>query len=149
MNVTEGKMYICSMAHRYKIQTGLPVNIWIDEAGWYKKAGHSKRIKFQLDYANKVGGHPDASMKLDGEVVEETYDKNISEISQKDINEVSNFVKNNAYALDKAADEDIKMYQFDEIFIKGGKPATQEQLDELRKKVDEFMKISNEEDKKC
>ena len=49
------------MANVRKKQTGLPVNIWIDEAETYKKGKHSKFIKFQMDkglkFAIREGGH--------------------------------------------------------------------------------------------
>lgn len=44
---------IYEMANRRKRQTGLPINIWIDENGWYKLSGHGKRIKVQMNYGEK------------------------------------------------------------------------------------------------
>lgn len=131
--------WIYSMANRRPHQTGIPVNIWIDEAGAYKDGGHWKRIKFQLNHSSKVHEQPEASMDLNGEVIEDTYDKTVSEISKKEIREVSNFVKNNQYALDKVADEYIFMDQFDQVMIKGGKPATKEQIEEQKIMVDQFI----------
>lgn len=52
---------------------------------------------------------------------------------------MQNFVKNNSYALDKVADQDIFMDQFDVVMIKGGELVSQSQIDELKKKVDEFV----------
>ena len=86
-NVSYGKE-IYSMAIRYKHQTGLPVNVWIDERGAYENSGHWKRMKFQINHGNKMRNQPDASMDLNGEVVWDTYDKTVSEISTKDIKEV-------------------------------------------------------------
>ena len=134
-----GKNWIYSMANRRPVQTGLPVNIWIDEAQGYKEGGHWKRIKFQLNHGKRFGNQPNASMDLNGSVVADTYDKTISELSKKEIREISNFVKNNQYALDKVADEDIFMDQFDEVMIKGGKPATKEQIENQKTMVDQFI----------
>lgn len=139
-NVING-IEIYSMANRYKHQTGLPVNVWIDERGAYEKSGHWKRIKFQINYGKRMKNQPDASMDLNGEVVWDTYDKRKSEINKDDIECVSNFVKNNSYALDKVADEDILMEDFDVVMIKGGEPATAEQIAEQKRKVDEFIEM--------
>ena len=53
-------------------------------------------------------------------------------------------MKNNSYALSKVADEDIFMDQFDEVMIKGGEPATEEQIENQKILVDEFIKENEE-----
>lgn len=142
-NVIEGKIvnnsWIYSMANRRKVQTGLPVNIWIDEKKAYVDGGHWKRIKFQLNHGDKTFHQPDACMDLEGNVVASTFNESDSELNSKDIKAVSNFVKNNSYALDKVADEDIYMDQFDEVMIKGGEPASHEQIENQRILVDKFI----------
>lgn len=85
---------ICSMANRRKWQTGLPVNIWIDENGSYRKGGHGKRIKFQLNYGEKSLDQPEASMELSGDwendsAFDNTYDKNKSQLKRRDIQKVA------------------------------------------------------------
>ena len=45
---------IYEMANRRKRQTGLPINILIDENGWYKLGGHAKRINVQTLYYMRV-----------------------------------------------------------------------------------------------
>jgi len=115
------KMYeLEEMSNRRKDQTGLPVNIWIDEAQAYIKGGHSKRIKFQLNKADKISNQPFASMDLDGVVHKGPHFKELNTLSEKDIQQVRNFVLNNSYALSKVADEDIYMEDFDKVMIKGG-----------------------------
>lgn len=131
---------IYEMANRRKRQTGLPVNIWIDENGWYKLGGHAKRVKVQMNYGEKMQNQPFCSMDLYGNIIENTFDKNKCEVSTKDLKQVSNYVLNNSYALDKVADEEIFMEDYDEISIKGGKLASEEQLTELIKKVNERIK---------
>lgn len=135
--------WIYSMSNLSKRGSGLPVNLWLDEGKTYVKGKHSKRVKFQLDYGNKISKNY-ASMTLDGEVVDDTFDERLSELKLKDIRQVSTFVKNNSYALNHLSDNDITTYDFFEIMIKGGEPATLEQLNELKKKVDDL--ILNEED---
>ena len=45
---------VCEMSNKNKAKTHLPMNIWIDEAQTYRKGGHSKIIKFQLNHSNKM-----------------------------------------------------------------------------------------------
>ena len=132
------------MSNRRKWQTGLPVNVWIDEEKWYLIGGHGKRIKFQLNHANTVYNQPSALMDLKGELIDEVWKdaKNYCKIPSKEIKEVSNFVKNNSYALDKLADEFLYMEQFDQIVIKGGGLASQSEIDKLKRKVDEFVEYN-------
>ena len=55
---------IYEMANRRKRQTGLPINIWIDENGWYKLSGHGKRIKVQMNYGEKMPNHQIKDYKI-------------------------------------------------------------------------------------
>lgn len=136
----EESYQLFEMANRRKHQTGLPVNIYVDENGTYKKGGHSKRIKFQLNHGDRMQNQPFAEMMLDGNVVEDTF-KNIKiEINAKELKQISNYVKNNAYALDKVADEEIYMEDYDKVAINGGKEASVEQKEEQKKIVDEIVK---------
>lgn len=142
----EETQQLYEMSNRRKNQTGLPVNIYIDENGSYRNNGHYKKIKFQLNHGNKMQNQPFAEMKLDESVVEETFrqTKNIKiEIDKKDINQVSNYVKNNAYALDKVADEEIFMEDYDKVAINGGDVANDKQKENQRKAVDETIKQRN------
>ena len=131
---------IYEMANRRKRQTGLPINIWIDENGWYKLGGHAKRIKVQMNYGEKMQNQPFCRMDLYGNIIEDIFDKKECEVSTKDLKQVSNYVLNNSYALDKVADEEIFMEDYDEISIKGGKLASEEEIDNLIKEVDARIK---------
>ena len=42
------------MANYYKEDLELPVNIWLDENETYKFGKHEKRIKFQINYMDKI-----------------------------------------------------------------------------------------------
>jgi hypothetical protein len=101
------------MAGLRKPDTGLPVNLWLDETGAYKRTGHWKRIKFQGDHGNVINPKslftmtisdnpqimpPDAEMKI--------------KLPRKDIERVKIFVKNNANLLSKLADQKITFIQF-------------------------------------
>ena len=48
-NVVNESELVCEMVNKYKEETGLPMNIWIDETQTYVRGGQSKRIEFQLD----------------------------------------------------------------------------------------------------
>ena len=73
-------------------------------------------------------------------IIEDTFDEKECEVSTKDLRQVSNYVLNNSYALDKVADEEIFMEDYDEITIKGGKLASEEEIDNLIKEVDARIK---------
>ena len=137
----EDYSWLFSMANRYKDDVDLPMNIWLDEAEEYKEGGHSKRIKFQMNHANRIQKENLASMTLDGKIVKETYKEKKSELDSKDIKEVSNFVKNNSYALDKLADQMIRCSDFDKIMIKGGKEASESEIARLKEDTDKYIKI--------
>ena len=60
-------------------------------------------------------------------------------LSTEEIKEIQAFVINNAYALDKLADQLIWKEDFFEFMIKGGIKASKEQIDNLHKKTDEAV----------
>lgn len=139
-NVILGQM-IYSMANLNKRGSGLPVNLWLDENKYYIRGGHSKRIKFQMDYGNNINEEHMASMTLDGEVIWSTYSKT-SELKSKDIKKVSNFVKNNQYALSHLADNEIGTFDFFQLMIQGGEPATVERIQEQIDAVNKILENS-------
>lgn len=146
LNELNESQQLWEMSNRRKNQTGLPVNIYIDENGTYRAGKHSKRIKFQLNHGDKMQDQPFAEMLLDGSVVESTFQKNKNikiEIDKKDIKQISNYVKNNAYALDKVADEKIFMEDYDSVAIRGGKEASDEQKENQKRLVDQIVKQRN------
>lgn len=128
-------LHLQEMANVRKKQTGLPVNIWIDEAETYKKGKHSKFIKFQMDKGLNFK-EPTCPMLLDGTIPEKVLQ---CSISKSEIKEIQTFVINNAYALDKLADQLIWKEDFFEFMIKGGDEASKEQIEILQKKTDEAV----------
>lgn len=135
---------LVSMANYRGFKIGLPMNLWIDEGKEYVRGKHSKRVKFQMDYAKAMHEWNLASMTLDGNVVEDTLSDQ-SVLTAKDIKAVSNFVKNNSYALSKLADYEIFDDEWKEVMIKGGEPATQEQIEQQRIDVDNFIAESEQD----
>ena len=130
-------LHLQEMANVRKKQTGLPVNIWIDEAETYKKGKYSKFIKFQMDKGLKFK-EPTCPMLLDGTIPEKIMQGQCF-ISKSEIKEIQTFVINNAYALDKLADQLIWKEDFFEFMIKGGDEASKEQIEILQKKTDEAV----------
>ena len=102
--------------------TSLPVNIYIDEAGLYKKLGISKRIFFQTNKETKLCLTTLCPMKLDGTVpkkyLEELLSSDCNELTQEDLNKISSFVKNNADAISKIADQQMNISEFEKSFIR-------------------------------
>lgn len=123
-----------------KKDSGLPVNLYIDDSLSYKREKHSKRIKFQTDKDDKPNTRRNfSSMTLDGKVVEKTLPKKL-EISQKDIEAVSNFVVNNYECLSLVADFDLDYDYFKHhLMIKGGELATEEQLKTQKELLDTYL----------
>ena len=77
-------------------------------------------------------------MKLDGEVVQETLPKKVSNrISSASIDKIKEWVLNNSYALSKLADKLIDIADFLSVMIKG--KATKDKLEEQKKKVDAML----------
>lgn len=136
----------CEMSNYRKRKTGLPVNVWIDQAENYKDGGHAKRIKFQINKADRYQNNS-CPMLLDGSIPDNEYQKAKANkefsISNSEINEVKNFVINNSYALDKVADQLIYEDEFDKVFIHGGAPASEEAKNKLKTEVDAFMQNHN------
>lgn len=130
---------VCEMANKNKAQTQLPMNIWIDENQTYIKGRHSKRVKFQLDHGNRMNLSRSGSMDLDGNL----HCTDIGELSQDDIKALRNFVLNNKEALNHIADNDIWLDDIWPDIIKGGEPASFEEIRKLNLKVDELIKYNN------
>jgi hypothetical protein len=101
------------MAGLRKPDSGLPVNLWLDETGAYKQSGHWKRIKFQGDYSNNINRNNLFSMTIsnDPKIMPPEAESKIK-IPKKDIERIKDFVKNNAELLSKLADQKITFIQF-------------------------------------
>lgn len=133
-------MQLCEMATLRKKDSGLPVNLYIDDSLSYKRGKHSKRIKFQTDKGDKPNTRGNfSSMTLDGKVVENTLPKKL-ETSQKDIEAISNFIVNNYECLSLVADFDLDYDYFKHhLMIKGGELATEEQLKTQKELLDAYL----------
>ena len=136
MKITVNEELLYEMSNKKQRLTGLPVNVWIDENRTYEKGRHSKRVKFQLDNSEKFNLDNSATMDLDG-VMHPEPPKGL-QLSSSEIRCVRNWVLNNRYALDLVADV---LLDLDDIFpymIKGGDPASPEEIEALQLKCEEL-----------
>jgi len=101
------------MAGLRKSDSGLPVNLWLDNMSSYTRAGHWKRIKVQGDYGNKVNPKNMFSMTIseDPQILPPDAIHKIK-LPAKDIEKVRQFVINNHKLLSKLADQEISFLQF-------------------------------------
>jgi len=79
-----------------KQETGLPVNIFIDDGGYWLHAGHKEpRIKFQNNYANDIQINAQVPLIISEEpIIPESNENKINvEISERDLNMVKNFIR--------------------------------------------------------
>lgn len=126
------------MSNLFPRTTGLDVPIYVDSEGTYKQSGHGKRIKFKASLVGNNDSRTFSVMKLDGEVVQETLPKKVSNrISSASIAKIKEWVLNNSYALSKLADKMIDIADFLSVMIKG--KATKDKLEEQKKKVDAML----------
>jgi hypothetical protein len=101
------------MAGLKKADSGLPVNLWLDDSGAYIRGRHAKRIKFQGDYGNKTNAGNMFSMMIskdDPQIPVKQLPK--LKLPARDIDAIKTFVRNNADLLDKLADEKITFMNF-------------------------------------
>ncbi|MDR0675546.1 MAG: hypothetical protein LBF97_00700 [Elusimicrobiota bacterium] len=93
-NDLENKIITEEGATLRKFETGLPVNIFIDDGGLWKKGKHWKRIKFQADKGNKPYTKNMPSMTIEDEP--KIIEKRIKVyLTSKEIEQIKKFVKIN------------------------------------------------------
>lgn len=93
----------------HKKDTGLPVNIWIDDMAW-KQTGHWKRIKFQPDKGDRSDTRTFIPMSIEEEP-QIKVKKKIS-INSQEIEQIRQFVRINRDILEKYADQQITINDF-------------------------------------
>jgi len=101
------------MSNMRKVDTKLPVNIWIDISQTYHKGKHGKRLKFQNDYGDKFNRENLLTMTIskdDPQVIDD--DKHRVKLKSKDIEALKNFIRVNYDILAKIADARITWEKF-------------------------------------
>lgn len=133
-------MKLYEMATLRKKDSKLPVNLYIDDSLSYQRSGHSKRIKFQTDKGDRPNTRSNfSSMTLDGEVVESTFLKS-TDLSSKDIQKISNFVKNNSKCLSLVSDMEMEFSDFKSYFmIEDSDLISDEQKEKLQNEINEYL----------
>ena len=122
------------MANVWKSDTGLPMNIWLDDSDRYKRGGHWMRIKFQLDRSEKNNYSNTAPMDLNGVVRIKLPDH--VKLSGMDFDALRNWIKNNRYALELIMSKKLSLMQIFPYLLKGGRAASEEELNKLKKICD-------------
>ena len=110
------------IANYRKWDTDLPVNIWIDDSKRSLNGKHFKRLKFQINYANKVQKNNFASVSLiDNKVVnvDNVLKKRNCKVNTDTFTSLENFCRNNNFALCVISDSIISESDFFSVIIKG------------------------------
>ena len=120
-----------------KGRTGLPMNIAIDDGYAYDvQQLPFKQVAFQMDTDENLNKDNWNAMGMDGTLC----DPDIGELQESDLTQLRNFVRNNRYALEHIAENDL--YSEDQIdgdLIMGGAAASEEAIAELKRKADEII----------
>jgi len=101
--ITEAKKVLLEMATLRKEDSGLPMDIWLDEGHTYE--GHAPRLKFRASNEQRTTWEF-SSMLLTNPPTIENFPKD-SPIKKKDINKLENFVISNLEILLKLAKGEI------------------------------------------
>jgi hypothetical protein len=101
--LAENNRIIYEMATLRKMSTGLPVNLYLDDNGAWKKSGHWKRIKFQPDPGNRPVTKNMVSMSIEDDP--KILQKNAKiALSAQEIEKIKLFVRLNKDNLLKLGD---------------------------------------------
>ena len=131
------------MAFKCKKETLLPMQIWIDEAFGYRVRGRASRIAFLLDTSDRQDSDYVGWMDFDGNIHQEN--QIVGKLGEDELAQLRNFVRNNRSALEQLADMNIHLYQIWPDIIKGGKPASAEEIKALDDKVAELVEANKKE----
>jgi len=102
---------LLEMSALKKSMSGLPVNLYLDDTGSYKKSKHWKRIKFQADHGDRTNHGNLVTMTISSNP--QIYPPNIAiKLPSKEIEKVKKFVISNEKLLSDLADEKINIGDF-------------------------------------
>jgi hypothetical protein len=94
----------------HKKDTGLPVNIWIDDMAW-KQTGHRKRIKFQPDKGDRSDTRTFIPMSIEDNPQIKVKHPKLS-IDYNEIEQIKQFIIINKELLIKYSDQEITIADF-------------------------------------
>jgi hypothetical protein len=106
------------MANFVKRQSGLPVNLWLDEGGYYKRGGHWKRVKFQNDHGEKLNYENLITMTVSDSPVIPRDEARKVKLPAREVEQIRLFVATNRELLSKLADQEIDMFEFRDQMVK-------------------------------
>ncbi len=130
---------IFCMAKLLPKKSDLNTILYLDDAATYKNSGHWKRIKFQHD-KDIVDPRNWCPMDFEGNVRNEKGKYDIK-ISSDEIKRISNFVRNNIYALNALCDVmNFDLNDFISVMIPDGNIASEEAKLKQKEAVDEILK---------
>jgi hypothetical protein len=102
---------ITEMATLRKKDSGLPVNLYLDDIGSWSKSGHWKRIKFQPDTGDRPVTVNMIPMSIEDNPQILLKNAKIS-LNAKQVEEIKTFVRNNKVLLLQLADAKISILEF-------------------------------------
>lgn len=99
------------MSNLRKSETGLPVNIWLDDSGRWRKTPHGNRIKFQGDAGNRVNIDNAGCMSIEDvpQIFEQPKDLRLN---SKQIKAIQQFIRNNKELIEQLGRTEISILEF-------------------------------------
>ena len=137
------KFNLKEIANYRKWDTGLPVNIWIDDSKSYLNEKHSKKLNFQINYANKIQKNNYATISLiDNKVVnpDKLLKKHNCKVNKETLTSVENFCQNNNFALCAISDSIISESDFFSVIIKGKELKSPEDIEAAKLKTQDIIR---------
>ncbi|MBO7500638.1 MAG: hypothetical protein J6T45_04755 [Fibrobacterales bacterium] len=118
-----------------------PVNFWLDDKERTTKHS-SDRLKFQMNKSHNFGSKEDFyPISSEGEIYheEKLNGKRNFDLTQRDIKEIKQFIKNNSSIAQKAVKMEIGADDFAALAIKGTKKTNQKEKDDLERRTNALI----------
>lgn len=113
----EENIKIEEMATLRKSISGLPANLYLDDAGTWSKSGHWKRIKFQPNTGDRPATRDMVPMSIAD--TPQILVKNAKiELDAKQLEQIKAFVRANKDLLLQLADMEIDIFEFGRKMVK-------------------------------
>ena len=119
--------------------TGLPFEILVDETGASKyRETHKLRLRMYVGYFGcRLDMHDYVEVDMEGNVYTNAAESEERwNIKYEDFQLLKPFMQNNKYALEMIAQQKVDTYTMADYLIKGGKPASEEEIQNLHDMTD-------------
>jgi hypothetical protein len=113
----EENLKIEEMATLRKSDSGLPANLYLDDAGTWSKSGHWKRIKFQPNTGDRPVTRDMVPMSIDDNPQILIKNAKVA-LNAKQLEQIKAFVKTNKDLLLQLADAEISILEFGRRMVK-------------------------------